>query len=94
MHVYTGNGLCSRGSISFDELQVCVEGSRADELLLSYSERQSKMNPPLAFVPDIRFNGVYDADLQNAATADFVATICELLKDNKPDVCEAKSGNF
>ncbi|XP_072389823.1 gamma-interferon-inducible lysosomal thiol reductase-like [Diabrotica undecimpunctata] len=80
---------CSGGTISFDDIQVCIEGSRADELLLSYSERQSKLNPALPYVPNIRFNGVFDKDLETDATQDFVGTVCSLLKDNKPNVCEA-----
>ncbi|CAG9837878.1 unnamed protein product [Diabrotica balteata] len=85
---------CSGGTISFDDLKVCVEGSRADELLLSYSERQSELTPKLAYVPHIRFNGAYDPDLENDANQDFVGTICKLLKDNKPNVCEAQGGDF
>ncbi|XP_050509835.1 gamma-interferon-inducible lysosomal thiol reductase-like [Diabrotica virgifera virgifera] len=78
---------CSGGTISFDRVQNCVEGSHADELLMAYSERQSKLYPALPFVPNIRFNGVYDTELEDEATKDFFATICKVLKDNKPEVC-------
>ncbi|XP_072386450.1 gamma-interferon-inducible lysosomal thiol reductase-like [Diabrotica undecimpunctata] len=75
-------------SISWDNVSDCYHGDRGTELLLSYEDRQAKLNPRLPWVPNVRFNGVYDADIEDQATIDLTSTVCKLLKDNKPDVCK------
>ncbi|XP_050508426.1 gamma-interferon-inducible lysosomal thiol reductase isoform X5 [Diabrotica virgifera virgifera] len=75
-------------SVSWDKVNDCYHGERGTELLLSSEERQSKLNPALPWVPNLRFNGVYDKAIEEEATIDFTSTVCKLLKDNKPDVCK------
>ncbi|CAG9835892.1 unnamed protein product [Diabrotica balteata] len=75
-------------SVSWDKVNDCYHGERGTELLLSYEDRQAKLNPELPWVPNVRFNGVYDADIEEQAVMDLTSTVCNLLKDNKPDVCK------
>ncbi|CAG9835895.1 unnamed protein product [Diabrotica balteata] len=74
-------------SVSWDKVYGCYKGDRGTEILLSYEDRQSKLNPPLPWIPNIRFNGVYDRNLETQANEDLISTVCGLLKDNKPEVC-------
>ncbi|XP_028130183.2 gamma-interferon-inducible lysosomal thiol reductase isoform X6 [Diabrotica virgifera virgifera] len=75
-------------SLSWDSVSDCYHGERGTELLLGYEERQAQLNPELPWVPNIRFNGVYDAEVEYQAMVDLTATVCNLLEDNKPDVCK------
>ncbi|XP_072386448.1 gamma-interferon-inducible lysosomal thiol reductase-like [Diabrotica undecimpunctata] len=81
-------------SVSWDEVNSCYEGERGTELLLSYEDRQSKLDPKLPWVPNIRFNGVYDSDIEEQAWFNLLPTVCGLLKENKPDICNDQVKHF
>uniref|UniRef100_A0A6P7FUP8 Gamma-interferon-inducible lysosomal thiol reductase-like isoform X1 n=2 Tax=Endopterygota TaxID=33392 RepID=A0A6P7FUP8_DIAVI len=75
-------------SVSWDKVNDCYHGERGTELLLSYEDRQSKLHPKLAYVPNIRFNGVFDVKIEQKARENLVLAVCSLLKENKPEICK------
>ncbi|XP_056648159.1 gamma-interferon-inducible lysosomal thiol reductase-like [Diorhabda sublineata] len=80
--------------LSFDDINSCVYSTQSDNLLLAYAKRQEKLDPPLTYVPNIRFNGVFDENLENNARQDCLATICGLIKESKPKACDSVSKSF
>ncbi|CAH1111087.1 unnamed protein product [Psylliodes chrysocephalus] len=75
-------------NVSFYDIRKCVTSGRADTLLLALQDRQNKLVPKLEYVPSIRFNDVYDEDLDNVAIFDFVYAVCSLLNGTKPSACD------
>ncbi|CAH1099218.1 unnamed protein product [Psylliodes chrysocephalus] len=72
--------------LSWDDINKCVTDS-GDALLLSYVDKQNKIDPPLPYVPHIRFNDIFDEDLEQSAREDLVSTVCGLLTGTKPSAC-------
>ncbi|CAH1099188.1 unnamed protein product [Psylliodes chrysocephalus] len=79
--------------LSYDDINTCVKDGRADTLLLALQDRQSKLHPPLQYVPNIRFNDVYNPQLEDIANEDFVYAVCSLLNGTKPSACDGKFKN-
>jgi len=74
---------------SWDNITTCLTDGTADTLLLGYEDLQSKLDPPIDYVPNIRFNNVYDDDLENQARFDFKWTVCQLFTEDIPSVCDS-----
>ncbi|XP_057672823.1 gamma-interferon-inducible lysosomal thiol reductase-like [Diorhabda carinulata] len=83
----------NENGLSFDDINSCVSSTLSDNLLLAYAKRQEKLDPPLEYVPNIRFNGVFDENLENKARQDCLATVCGLINESKPKACDSVSSS-